>query len=45
MDLEQTVKGLQAYNTQFQETLMNLEEGQKEMLALVAKKKKTKKAD
>ena len=43
MALEQTIKDLQAQHAQFQETLVNLAQGQKELLALVAKKKKTKK--
>ena len=43
MALEQTIKDLQAQHAQFQETLMNLAQGKKELLALVAKKKKTKK--
>ena len=43
MALEQTVKDLQAQHAQFQETLMNLAQGQKEMLVLIAKKKQTKK--
>ena len=41
MALEQTVKELQAQNAQFQETLLNLAQGKKEMVALNAKKKKT----
>ena len=41
MALEQTVKELQAQNAQFQETLLNLAQGQKDMMVLIAKKKKT----
>ena len=41
MDLEQTVKELQAHNAQFQETLLNLAQGQKDMMALITKKTKT----
>ena len=44
MALEQTVKDLQAQHAQFQETLLNLAQGQKDLMALVAKKKKTKKS-
>ena len=43
MALKQTVKELQVQHTQFQETLLNLAQGQKDLMALVAKKKKTKK--
>ena len=41
--LEQTVKDLQAQHAQFQENLMNMAQGHKDLMALVAKKKKTKK--
>ena len=44
MDLEQTVKELQAQHEQFQETLLNLAQGHKDLMALVAKKKNTKKS-
>ena len=43
MDLEQTVKYLQAQNYQFQETLLALANGQQDMMALPAAKKKPKK--
>ena len=45
MDLEQTVKDLQAQNTQFQQLLLTLAKGQEELKTLLAeeKKKKTKK--
>ena len=45
MDLEQTVKDLQAQNTQFQQLLMTLAKGQEELKTLLAeeRKKKTKK--
>ena len=43
MDLEKTVKDLQAQNSQFQETLLALAKGQQDMMALLAVKKKTKK--
>ena len=44
MDVEQTVKDLQAQNTQFQQMLMALTKGQEELKTLLAKeKKKTKK--
>ena len=39
MALKQTVKDLQAQHAQFQETLLNLEQGQKGLMTLVAKKK------
>ena len=47
MDLEQTVKDLQAQNTQFQQLLMTLAKGQEELKTLLAeeKKKKTKKVN
>ena len=41
MALEQTVKELEAQNAQFQETLLNLAQGQKNMMVLITKKKKT----
>ena len=46
MDLEQTVKDLQAQNMQFQQLLMTLAKGQDELKTLLAeeRKKKTKKA-
>ena len=37
------MKELQAQNAQCQETLLNLTKGQKELMALIAKKKKTRK--
>ena len=43
MALEHTIKELQAHNAQFQETLLSLAQGQKDMMALIAKKKKTQK--
>ena len=43
MALEQTVKELQAQNSQFQETLLNIAQGKKEMMSLIAKNKKTQK--
>ena len=43
MDLEQTVKDLQAQNSQFQETLLALAKGKEDMMALLAIKKKPKK--
>ena len=43
MDLEKTVKDLQAQNSQFQETLLALAKGQQDMMALLAAKKKPKK--
>ena len=45
MDLEQTVKDLQAQNAQFQQVLLNLAKGQEDLKALFTKgsKKKTKK--
>ena len=42
MDIEKTVKDLQAQNSQFQETLLALAKGQKDMMALLAVKKKPK---
>ena len=45
MDIEQTVKDFQAQNSQIQETLLTLDKGQQELMAmLVAKKKNKKKA-
>ena len=46
MDLEQTVKDLQAQNMQFQHLLMTLAKGQDELKTLLAeeRKKKPKKA-
>ena len=44
MALEQTVKELQAQSAQFQETLLNLAKEQNELMALIAKKKKTRKS-
>ena len=45
MDLGQTVKDLQAQNTQFQQFLMTLDKGHEELKTLLAeeRKKKTKK--
>ena len=43
MDLEKTVKDLEIQNSQIQETLLNLEKGQQEMMTLLVTKKKTKK--
>ena len=43
MDLEQILKHLQAQNAQFQETLLNIAKGQKELMVLISKKKKTRK--
>ena len=43
MDLEKTMKDLQAQNSQFQETLLALAKGQQDMLALLAVKKNPKK--
>ena len=45
MALKKTVKDIQAQHAQFQETLMNLEQGHKELLAFVAKKKEDQEAD
>ena len=42
MDIEQTVKDLQAQSSQFQETLLTLAKGQQEMMTLLTTKKKTK---
>src|SRR4051812_35286227 len=42
MNLEQSVKDLQAQNTQFQELILNLSKGQDELKALLTKKKKKK---
>ena len=43
MALEKTVKDLQTQHAQFQETLLNLAKGKQDLLAPLAKKKKTKK--
>ena len=43
MDLEQTVKDLQGQNAQFQQMLMALTKGKKELNTLLAKEKKKKK--
>ena len=43
MDLEQTVKDLQAQNAQLQEMILNLSKGQEELKALLLEKKKDKK--
>ena len=45
MDLEQTVKDLQAQNMQFQQLLMTLAKGQEELKTLLAKEKEKKKKD
>ena len=42
MDVEQTVKDLQAQNAQFQQMLMALTKGQEELKTLLAKEKKKK---
>ena len=42
MDLEKTVKDLQAQKSQFQETLLALAKGQQDMMALLAAKKNPK---
>ena len=42
MDLEQTVKDLQAQNSQFQQLLMTLAKGQEDLKALLEKKEKEK---
>ena len=44
MDLEQTVKDLQTQNAQFKEMMLSLSKGQEELKALLAEKKKDKKA-
>ena len=44
IDLEQTVKDLQAQNIQFQATLMTLAKGQQELMTTLTTKKKKKKA-
>ena len=44
MDLEQTVKDLQAQNAQFQEMILNLSKGQEELKTLLLEKKKDKKS-
>ena len=43
MDLEQTVKDLQAQNSQFQQLLMTLAKGQEDLKALLEKNKEKKK--
>ena len=43
MDIKQTMKDLQAQNSQFQATLLTLAKGQQELMTLLAAKKKTKK--
>ena len=43
MDLEQTVKDLQAQNSQFQQLLMTLAKGQEDLKALLEKGKEKKK--
>ena len=43
MDVEQTVKNLQAQNAEFQAMILNLSKGQDELKALLTKKTKTKK--
>ena len=43
MDVEHTVKDLQAQNAQFQQMLMALTKGQEELKTLLAKEKKKKK--
>ena len=45
MDLKQTVKNLQTQNSQFQETLLNLDKGKPKLMSLLVAKKKTKKKD
>src|SRR4051812_40417647 len=42
MNLEQSVKDLQAQNAQFQDLILNLSKGQDELKALLTKKKKKK---
>ncbi|XP_058752679.1 uncharacterized protein LOC131625856 [Vicia villosa] len=42
MDLEQSVKDLQAQNTEFQALILNLSKGQEELKAMLTKKKKKK---
>ena len=42
MDVEQTVKDLQAQNAQFQQMLMALTKGQEDLKTLLAKEKKKK---
>ena len=42
MDVEQTVKDLQAQNAQFQQMLLALTKGQEELKTLLAKEKKKK---
>ena len=43
MDLEQTVKDLQAQNSQFQQLLMTLAKGKEELKNLLEKEKEKKK--
>ena len=43
MDIKQTVKDLQAQNSQFQQLLMNLAKGQEELKTLLEKEKEKKK--
>ena len=43
MDIEQTVKDLQAQNSQFQQLLMTLAKGQEELKTLLEKEKEKKK--
>src|SRR3954467_8268877 len=42
MNLEQSVKDLQAQNTEFQALILNLSKGQEELKAMLTKKKKKK---
>ena len=44
MDLKQTVKDLQAHNSQFQQLLMTLAKGQEDLKALLEKNKEKKKS-
>ena len=43
MDLEQTVKDLQAHNAQFQQLFLTLSKGQEDLKTLLIKEKKKKK--
>ena len=45
MDIEQTVKDLQARNSQFQQLLMTLAKGQEELKGLLEKEKEKKKKE
>ena len=45
MDLEQTVKDLQAQNTQFQQLLLTLAKGQEELKTLLLREEKEDKED